>query len=84
MTGQTGSGKTYGLLYLLLFYRMRNADVSVCDPKVSDLADLSKTMGSVSATSKNEIIEEVRQNILRNGATKATTTERRLEDLDHC
>lgn len=64
LTGQTGSGKTYGLLYLLLFYRMRNADVSVCDPKVSDLADLSKTMGSVSATSKNEIIEEVRQTFL--------------------
>ena len=64
LTGQTGSGKTYGLLYLLLFYRMRNADVSVCDPKVSDLADLSKTMGCASATSKNEIIEEVRQTFL--------------------
>ncbi len=59
LTGQTGSGKTCGLLYLLLFYRMRNADVSVCDPKVSDLADLS--MGCLSAISKNEIIEEVRQ-----------------------
>lgn len=64
LTGQTGSGKTYGLLYLLLFYRMRNADVSVCDPKVSDLADLSKTIGCDSATSKNEIIEEVRQTFL--------------------
>lgn len=64
LTGQTGSGKTYGLLYLLLCYKLRNADVSVCDPKVSDLADLSKTMGCQSATSKNEIIEEVRQTFL--------------------
>ena len=77
LTGQTGSGKTYGLLYLLLFYRMRNADVSVCDPKVSDLADLSKTMGSTSATSKNEIIEEVRQTFLE-------MERRKQQDLDHC
>ena len=52
--------------------------------KLVILADLSKTIGCASATSKNEIIEEVRQNIPRNGATKTTTTERRLEDLDHC
>lgn len=61
LTGQTGAGKTYALLYLLLCYRLRNADVSVCDPKLSDLADLSKKIGCISATSKNEIIEEVRQ-----------------------
>lgn len=64
LTGQTGSGKTYGLLYLLLCYRLRNADVSVCDPKLSDLADLSRKLGCRSATSKEEIIEEVRQTFL--------------------
>jgi hypothetical protein len=64
LTGQTGSGKTYGLLYLLLCYRLRNADVSVCDPKLSDLADLSKKLGCRSATSKDEILEEVRQTFL--------------------
>lgn len=64
LTGQTGSGKTYGLLYLLLFYKMKNSDVSVCDPKLSDLADLSKKIGCRSATSKEEIIEEVRQTFL--------------------
>lgn len=64
LTGQTGSGKTYGLLYLLLCYKIRNADVSVCDPKLSDLADLSKKIGYRSATSKDEILEEVRQTFL--------------------
>lgn len=64
LTGQTGSGKTYGLLYLLLFYKMKNADVSVCDPKLSDLADLSKKLGCKSATSKDEIMEEVHQTFL--------------------
>ena len=64
LTGQTGSGKTYGLLYLLLFYKMKNSDVSVCDPKLSDLADLSKKIGYRSATSKDEILEEVRQTFL--------------------
>lgn len=64
LTGQTGSGKTYGLLYLLLFYKMKNADVSVCDPKLSDLADLSKKLGCRSATFKDEIIEEVHQTFL--------------------
>lgn len=64
LTGQTGAGKTYALLYLLLCYKLRNADVSVCDPKMSDLADLSKKIGCISATSKNEIIEEVRQTFL--------------------
>ena len=61
LTGQTGSGKTYSLLYLLLFYKAKNADVSVCDPKLSDLADLSKKLGCKSATSKDDIIEEVKQ-----------------------
>lgn len=64
LTGQTGSGKTYGLLYLLLCYKIRNADVSVCDPKLSDLADLSKKLGYRSATFKDEIIEEVHQTFL--------------------
>lgn len=64
LTGQTGAGKTYGLLYLLLFYKMKNADVSVCDPKLSDLADLSKKLGCRSATFKDEIIEEVHQTFL--------------------
>ena len=64
LTGQTGSGKTYGLLYLLLFYKMKNADVSVCDPKLSDLADLSKKLGCRSATSKDDIIEEVKETFL--------------------
>lgn len=64
LTGQTGSGKTYGLLYLLLCYRLRNADVSVCDPKLSDFADLSKKLGCRPATSKDEILEEVRQTFL--------------------
>ena len=64
LTGQTGSGKTYGLLYLLLCYRLRNADVSVCDPKLSDLVDLSKKLGCRSATSKEEIIEEIKQTFL--------------------
>lgn len=64
LTGQTGSGKTYGLLYLLLFYKMKNADVSVCDPKLSDLADLSRKLGCRSATSKVEIMEEVKQTFL--------------------
>ena len=64
LTGQTGSGKTYGLLYLLLCYRLRNADVSVCDPKLRDFADLSKKLGCRSATSKDEILEEVRQTFL--------------------
>lgn len=64
LTGQTGSGKTYGLLYLLLFYKMKNADVSVCDPKLSDLADLGKKLGCKSATSKDEIMEEVHQTFL--------------------
>ncbi len=64
LTGQTGSGKTYSLLYLLLFYKVKNADVSVCDPKLSDLADFSRKLGCRSATSKEEIIEEVRQTFL--------------------
>lgn len=64
LTGQTGSGKTYGLLYLLLCYKIRNADVSVCDPKLSDLADFSKKIGCKSATSKDDIIEEVKQTFL--------------------
>lgn len=61
LTGQTGAGKTYALLYLLLFYKMKNADVSVCDPKLSDLADLGKKLDCKSATSKDDIIEEVKQ-----------------------
>lgn len=61
LTGQTGAGKTYALLYLLLCYRLRNADVSVCDPKLSDLADLGKKLDCKSATSKDDIIEEVKQ-----------------------
>ena len=64
LTGQTGSGKTYGLLYLLLFYKMKNADVSVCDPKLSDLADLGKKLDCKSATSKDDIIEEVKETFL--------------------
>lgn len=64
LTGQTGSGKTYGLLYLLLCYKIRNADVSVCDPKLSDLADLSKKLGCRSVTSKEEIIEEIKETFL--------------------
>lgn len=64
LTGQTGSGKTYSLLYLLLFYKAKNADVSVCDPKLSDLADLSKKIGCRPANSKEEIMEEVRQTFL--------------------
>ena len=61
LTGQTGAGKTYGLLYLLLSYKTKKADVSVCDPKMSDLADLSKKLGCRSATSKDDIIEEVKE-----------------------
>lgn len=61
LTGQTGAGKTYALLYLLLCYRLRNADLSVCDPKLSDLADLSKKLGCRSVTSKKEIIEEIKE-----------------------
>lgn len=64
LSGQTGSGKTYGLLYLLLSYKTKKADVSVCDPKLSDLADLSKKLGCRPATSKDEILEEVRQTFL--------------------
>lgn len=64
LTGQTGAGKTYGLLYLLLSYKTKKADVSVCDPKMSDLADLSKKLGCRSAISKEEIMEEVRQTFL--------------------
>lgn len=64
LTGQTGAGKTYGLLYLLLSYKTKKADVSVCDPKMSDLADLSKKLGCRSATSKEDIMEEVRQTFL--------------------
>ena len=64
LTGQTGSGKTYSLLYLLLFYKAKNADVSVCDPKMSDLADFSRKLNYRSATSKEEIIEEVRQTFM--------------------
>lgn len=64
LTGQTGAGKTYALLYLLLFYKMKNADVSVCDPKLSDLADLGKKLGCKSATSKIEIMEEIKQTFL--------------------
>ena len=64
LTGQTGAGKTYALLYLLLCYRLRNADVSVCDPKISDLADLSKKIGCRSAISKVEIMEEIKQTFL--------------------
>lgn len=64
LTGQTGSGKTYGLLYLLLSYKTKKADLSVCDPKLSDLADFSRKLGCRSATSKEEIIEEVRQTFL--------------------
>lgn len=64
LTGQTGSGKTYGLLYLLLSYKTKKADLSVCDPKLSDLADLSRKLGCKSATSKDDIIEEVKQTFL--------------------
>lgn len=64
LSGQTGAGKTYGLLYLLLSYKTKKADVSVCDPKISDLADLSKKLGCRSATSKEEIVEEVRQTFM--------------------
>lgn len=64
LTGQTGAGKTYALLYLLLCYRLRNADVSVCDPKLSDLADLGKKLDCKSATSKDDIIEEVKETFL--------------------
>lgn len=64
LTGQTGSGKTYSLLYLLLFYKAKNADVSICDPKLSDLADLSKKIGCRPATSKEEIIKEVKETFL--------------------
>lgn len=64
LSGQTGSGKTYGLLYLLLSYKTKKADVSVCDPKMSDLADLSKKLGCRSATSKDDIIEEVKETFL--------------------
>lgn len=64
LTGQTGSGKTYGLLYLLLSYKTKKADLSVCDPKLSDLADFSRKLGCRSATSKEEILEEVRQTFL--------------------
>lgn len=64
LTGQTGSGKTYGLLYLLLCYKIRNADVSLCDPKLSDLADLGKKLDCKSATSKDDIIEEVKETFL--------------------
>ena len=64
LTGQTGAGKTYALLYLLLCYRLRNADLSVCDPKLSDLADLSKKLGCRSVTSKEEIIEEIKETFL--------------------
>lgn len=64
LTGQTGAGKTYGLLYLLLSYKTKKADVSVCDPKMSDLADLSKKLGCRSATSKDDIIEEVKETFL--------------------
>lgn len=64
LTGQTGSGKTYGLLYVLLSYKTKKADLSVCDPKLSDLADFSRKLGCRSATSKKEIIEEVRQTFL--------------------
>ena len=64
LTGQTGAGKTYALLYLLLCYRLRNADVSVCDPKLSDLADLGKKLNCKSATSKEEIMEEIKQTFL--------------------
>ena len=44
LSGQTGSGKTYALLYLLLILAVRNAEISVCDPKNSDLAELSKKL----------------------------------------
>lgn len=64
LSGQTGSGKTYGLLYLLLSYKTKKADVSVCDPKMSDLADLSKKLGCRSAISKDDIIEEVKETFL--------------------
>ena len=64
LTGQTGAGKTYGLLYLLLSYKTKKADVSICDPKMSDLADLSKKIGCRSATSKDDIIEEVKETFL--------------------
>ena len=64
LTGQTGSGKTYGLLYLLLSYKRKKADLSVCDPKLSDLADLSRKLGCRSATSKVEIMEEIKQTFL--------------------
>lgn len=64
LTGQTGAGKTYALLYLLLFYKLKNSDISVCDPKISDLADLAKKIGCRSGTTKEEIIEEVRQTFL--------------------
>jgi hypothetical protein len=64
LSGQTGSGKTYGLLYLLLSYKRKKADLSVCDPKLSDLADLSRKLGCKSATSKDDIMEEIKQTFL--------------------
>ena len=48
----------------MLSYKTKKADVSVCDPKMSDLADLSKKLGCRSATSKDDIIEEVKETFL--------------------
>lgn len=60
LSGQTGSGKTYALLYLLLILAVRNAEISVCDPKNSDLAELSKKLKMESKTSATDIVKEVK------------------------
>lgn len=60
LSGQTGSGKTYALLYLLLILAVRNAEISVCDPKNSDLAELSKKLKIESKTSATDIVKEVK------------------------
>lgn len=59
ITGKTGSGKTFALLYLLLFYHFRNYEISLVDPKRSEISRIGKSFGAVVASSANDIIRMV-------------------------
>ncbi|MDI6668147.1 FtsK/SpoIIIE domain-containing protein [Leuconostoc falkenbergense] len=60
ITGKTGSGKTFGMLNLYLQMLVQKINVSVIDPKNSDLSAISEISGIKCATNADLALEMIK------------------------
>ena len=84
LSGQTEQVKLMVCFIYCYHIKQKKADVSVCDPKISDLADLSKKSRLQICNIKGRNNRRGSSNFSGDGETKTTKTARRLGDIISC